>query len=83
MCKKSMSIILVACLLTAALLGSAPLLGNLWGAISVASSIYGDTTASVVAAAGGMYSGAVWVGISVAAGLTGGVALGIGLGVVA
>lgn len=81
--KKSMSILLIACLLTAALLGSAPLLGNLWGAVGIAASVCGSTSAGVAAAAGGMWSGAVWVGIGVAAGLTGGVALGVGLGVVA
>ena len=81
--KKSMAIILVVCLLTTALLGNAPLLSNLWGAISIVASYCGNATTGIVAAAGGMYSGAVWTGISVAAGLTGGVALGIGLGVVA
>jgi len=79
--KKSASIILIACLLTAALLGSAPLLGNLWAGVAIAASVCGDVNASIGATVVGAYSTlGVWGGIAYGAALTPGVGWAIAAG---
>lgn len=63
--KKSASIILIACLLTAALLSSVPLLGNLWVGVTIAASVCGDLNASIGATVVGAYSTlGIWGGIA-------------------
>lgn len=76
--KKSMATVLVACLLTLALLSSSPFLGNLWTAVSVAASVCGGAREGIVAAAGAAWSTGVWIGISTV--LTGGVGTAIAVG---
>jgi len=80
--KKSMAMILVVCFLTVTLLSSAPLIGNLWGGIGVATAVCGDTTTSLVAVGGGVYSGLLWTGICAFGVASAGVGFAIGAGVV-
>ena len=79
--KKSMAMTLVACLLILALCSSAPVLGNLWGGVTAAATICGDTKTSLIAGGGALGSALLWGGICAFGVSTAGVGFAIGAGI--
>jgi len=76
-----MAIILVACLLTFALLSSAPLMGNVWLGLSHIAGNSGGNASTIVGAVG-VIEGVKWGAVAAAAGvgMAGGVVVGLVVG---